>query len=335
MFYKSQKYPKTPLPKRFKNPHIEDHYRTLKHFIKWFLGHYDEEGDKKRHVPEWFKPPFREEKIKEGEPIVTWINHSTFMIEINKKRILTDPIWSKRCSPLRLLGPKRKHMPPIELEDLEEVHYVIISHNHYDHLDRSSVKRLHKKWPGILWFVPLGVKSWLIKRNIYNVVELNWWEDYHIQEPDFEMRVVSTPAQHFSGRKLFDLDKTLWNGYVLEFQTGLFHKKRFYFAGDTGYNEHDFKKLGKEFGQIDLSLIPIGTYLPKKFQSPVHIGPKEALEIHKEVNSKLSIACHWNTFKLSYEDQLRPAYDLLEEMDKCDVTIQDFRILYPGQSLNW
>ncbi|NGX30686.1 MAG: hypothetical protein K940chlam8_00035 [Chlamydiae bacterium] len=318
------------MPKRFVNTYLENHHRKIRHFVKWFFGAYDEITDKRRSVPDGFQVPFCEHEVVPSKPKVTWINHSTFLIEVEGRKILTDPIWSKRCSPFRFFGPKRKHQPPISIDDLERVDYVVISHNHYDHLDRKTVRFLHQKFPGILWFVPLGLKVWFIKQDIYNVVELNWWDEYSVKEKNFEMRVVGVPAQHFSGRKLFDLDRTLWAGFVVEVKN-----KRFYFAGDTGYNEHDFKKLGDVFKKIDLSLIPIGAYLPRKFQSPVHVGPKEALDIHKEVKSKLSVACHWHTFKLSYEDQLRPAFDLLEALDKSDVHNEEFRILYPGQSINW
>ena len=176
--------------------------------------------------------------------------------------------------------------------------------------------------------------KWIFSRQTRKST-LKWWEEsIHIKNRT-KISVTAVPAQHFSGRYILDSDRTHWAGFVVEIDKPLQRTKRFYFVGDTGYNEHDFKKIGKKFGRMDLSLIPIGAYAPRKFQSPVHINPGEAVQIHQEVGSKLSIGCHWNTFKLSHEEQNRPPYDLNQAMQAKNLHPKEFQILLPGEKLNW
>lgn len=288
-------------------------------------------------MPKGFQYPNPPEEIVTKAPTVTWINHCTFLIIIDGIAILTDPIWSRRCSPVPVFGPKRKHRPPIALKDLPPIDIVLISHNHYDHLDKKTVLKLHKRYPHIQWVVPEGVKKWFSKKRIQNTIELSWWEstglDLPKQEP--EIKVTAVPCQHFSGRGLFDLDKSLWCGYVLDIKRPEKEDKRLYFVGDTGYNPHVFKEIGSFFGKMDLSLIPIGTYVPNRFMAPVHIDPDSAVSIHKEVCSKLSIGMHWYTFRLSEEARLQPTYDLFLSMKQADLDPLQFRAIFPGQMLNW
>lgn len=317
------------MTKKFLNPHILTTKRNFFHFLLWCVGYYKDPQPVKP-IPQDFSYPNPCEVVNVNQPQVTWVNHSTFWVQAYGKSILTDPIWNKRCSPLPFLGPKRKLTARPACESIQHLDYVIISHNHYDHLDKPTILQLVHEHPACVWIVPKGIKKWFIR--VFSipskqVIELDWWENFYAEGLIF----TATPAQHFSGRGLFDHDHTLWMGCVIEFQ----NRKRLYFAGDTGYNDHDFKTIGQKFGGMDLSLLPIGAYAPRKFMQPVHVNPQEAVLIHQEVGSKLSVGGHWGTFRLSNEGLERPPYDLYCALKKADVGTNTFRILNPGQTINW
>lgn len=279
-------------------------------------------------VPSSFSFPNSLERVNATQPQVSWINHSTFLVEAEGFTFLTDPIWSQRCSPFPFLGPKRQIEPPIALSDLPKIDVVLISHDHYDHLDKKTVRKLHRKFPNIVWIVPTGVKKWFTGRfGKIDVRELRWGES--IEEKGFSIH--ATPAQHFSGRSLFNRNTTLWMGCMVKLKSG----KQFYFAGDTGYNNQYFKEIGKKFGPVDLSLIPIGAYLPRRFMQVVHVNPEEAVQIHQDVGSQLSLGGHFGTFKLSYESLLQPPFDLYNALVKEGISCEAFRVLRPGQKINW
>lgn len=312
---------------RFTNPHIGNIRRKKRDFLLWLFGFFRDHPFE--IVPEGFSYPLPDLRFDPQKDWAMWVGHSTYLISMAGKHLLTDPIWSKRCSPLPFVGPKRKNLPPISLEQLPKIDYVLISHDHYDHLDRATIDKLHRLFPHILWIVPKGVKKWFENREIKKVIELSWWEQVDI---DSSFRITSTPAQHFSGRSAKDLNQTLWMGLVVE---SLLTSKTFYFVGDTGYNPHDFKKIGKQFPKIDLSLIPIGSYSPRKFMSPVHIEPKDAVNIHKDVASQLSLGMHWKTFKLSEEPLEQPPFDLMRAMRKEKLDLTTFLAIDPGKKINW
>lgn len=323
--------------KKFINPHIDNARRSLVDIALWQLGFYNDRKSPKR-IPDDFCYPNPKRRPKKTLPQVTWINHCTFLVEIDGLRILTDPIWSERCSPLDFLGPRRRHAPPLKIKKLPSIDIVLISHNHYDHLDRKTILDLNERFPEITWVVPLGVKKWFDKQGFSQVIELAWWESSQlslIKHPKLEMSITAVPSQHFSGRGLFDKNSTLWAGFVVEFKRKKKKAKRFYFVGDTGYNRRDFKAIGKRFGEMDLSLIPIGTYVPHKFMDPVHINPNKAAKIHEEVHSRLSVGMHWKTFRLSGEELDRPPYDLYSVLEKKKVDPKTFRVIDPGQTINW
>ena len=267
--------------------------------------------------------------FEQVHPWAMWLGHSTYLLSVNDKQFLTDPIWSNRCSPVPFMGPKRKHPAPLPIEHLPQIDYVLISHDHYDHLDRRSVAKLHARFPNITWVVPMGVKVWFEKLGITKVVELSWWEDVTI---DSTFRITAVPSQHFSGRRAPDMNKTLWAGYVVE---NVLDAKTFYFVGDTGYNEVDFKEIGKKFSRIDLSLIPIGAYSPRKFMASVHAEPKDSVKIHIEVSSRLSLGMHWKTFCLSEEPMEQPPFDLFLAMKEQKLDPSYFLPIEPGQKINW
>lgn len=254
--------------------------------------------------------------------ILTFVNHSTFLIQWNQLNILTDPIWSERCSPFSFVGPQRMRPPGILFEDLPHIDMVILSHNHYDHLDLPTLKKLSDNFSP-LFVVPLGVKDFLAQNGIKSILELDWW-----QEMNSGIKVKALPAQHFSGRGMFDRNKTLWSGYLLEHEG-----KKIYFAGDTGYGDI-FKEIGRKEGPIDIALIPIGSYLPKWFMSSIHISPTEAVKIHKDVKSKQSIAMHFGTFPLGDDGQGKAEEDLILALDNMGVPQKDFFIPSEGEAIS-
>ncbi len=232
---------------------------------------------------------------------ITFVNHSTFLIQVDGLNILTDPVWSKRVSPFSFAGPKRMRPPGIRFADLPPIDVVVLSHNHYDHLDKTTLQRLEERdHPAVI--APLGNAAYLRSIGLSHVTERDWWEDTVVQ--GLPIRIM--PSQHFSGRGLFDRDKSLWAGFVLESNWGTI-----YFAGDTGYGDF-FKAIGQRYDSIDVAILPIGAFKPKWFMSPVHIGPEEAIQAHKEVNSKFSIGCHYGTFPLADDGMEEPPNRLLE-----------------------
>jgi N-acyl-phosphatidylethanolamine-hydrolysing phospholipase D len=322
---------------RYVNPHIKKTKKTFIDFIFWKLGYYKEHIGWEE-VPADFVYPAPDETVDQKKPLATWISHNTFLISVDGIHVLTDPVFSNRCSPFSFFGPKRRHAPGLDLHELPQIDYVIISHNHYDHLDRHTVKALHRRFPEITWVVPTGVKNWFARRKIKKVIELSWWEKRETRSerrPNVKLTFTAVPAQHFSGRHLFNIDRTLWAGFVVEFDRPGKELKKMYYVGDTGYNPHDFKAIGNHFGSIDLSLIPIGTYVPRVFMSPVHIEPTHSVEIHKDTRSKLSVSMHWKTFNLSDEPFNQPPYDLFLALKKENIDPHTFRVLEPGYEINW
>ncbi|MBS0625373.1 MAG: MBL fold metallo-hydrolase [Verrucomicrobia bacterium] len=313
------------MKRKYKNPHTDDSKRTFWEVIRWKTGRYKETVES---PPLDFTYPAILPPFDPTRPSLVWMGHCTFLLEVDNLTILTDPIWSDYCSPVRIRGLKRHHDAPVLLADLPDIDIVLLSHNHYDHLDAPTVSALHRLHPQILWIVPERLSPWFKRRGIANVIEIPWWGTQ--ENPLY--KITAVPAQHFSGRTPWDLNKTHWNGYVFESKKS---GKRFYFTGDTGYNPIGFKEIGQNWPYMDLSLIPIGTYVPRDFMSPVHCSPYDGVEIHQDVKSRLSVGMHWKTFCLSDEPLDRPPYDLLLALEKKNLNPETFLPLDPGTYINW
>jgi L-ascorbate metabolism protein UlaG (beta-lactamase superfamily) len=256
--------------------------------IKWMLTR--ERGEWPEVTDAFIGPP-PAKKLPVDQIRITFINHATTLIQMNGFNILTDPIWSERASPFQWIGPKRVRPPGINFEDLPPIDLVLISHNHYDHLDENTLKMLEENHRP-LYVVPLGVGQFLKNRDIDKIIELDWEQSVEVFP---EMTLISVPAIHFSGRGFNDRDATLWCGYVIRGIAG-----KVYFAGDSGYGEI-FKEIGRKYGPFQASLIPIGAYRPEWFMSPIHVSPAEAVKIHQDVDSEKSVAIHYGTFPLADE----------------------------------
>ena len=253
---------------------------------------------------------------------ITFVNHSTFLIQIDGKNILTDPVWSERTSPFDFVGPKRMRQPGIRFEDLPKIDYIILSHNHYDHLDINTIKKIYKAHqPKII--TPLGVKLFLDNNEITTATDLDWWQEVSLSD---SLSIQSVPAQHFSGRGISDRDATLWCGYIIKN-----HQGNIYFAGDTGYNEFTFKEIGKRCAPISVALIPIGAFKPAWFMSPIHCSPAQAVQIHFDVNASQSIATHFGTFPLADDGEDEPTTELAEALKQATLVKEKFLVLKEGE----
>ncbi|MBP7527388.1 MAG: MBL fold metallo-hydrolase [Syntrophorhabdaceae bacterium] len=254
--------------------------------------------------PEWpkqgevFPGPRPVARAPEGSIYVTPIGHATFLIQMDGVNVLTDPIWSERCSPVSWVGPERYSKPGIRFEDLPPIDAVLVSHNHYDHFDIPTLKGLAKKgMPHAV--VPLGNLDLMRGTGIATVDELDWWQSVRLTS---SVTVTLVPAQHFSGRTLWDRDQTLWGGFVISGPSG-----NVYYSGDTGYGPH-FREIERRFSPIRVALLPIAPFRPPEAgeeapqrRSIVHMGPAEAVKAHRDLGEPQSIAAHFRVFRLGVE----------------------------------
>ena len=248
-----------------------------------------------------------------------WIGHSTFLIKINDLTILTDPVFSERASPFKRFGPKRLIPPSLSIKDLPPIDVITVSHNHYDHLDIRSLKKISKKNPEAFFLIPKGDIDIFKKRNIDNVFEFEWWQNIDLKDHIFTF----TPVQHWSARGLFDRNESLWGGWFIKSTDySLYH------AGDTGYS-NDFVETQKRLGSPKYAFLPIGAYDPEWFMSASHVNPEDSIRIMKDLGAEFSFGMHWGTFTLTAEDTLEPAQRLKEALnnDKLD----NFITLKPGE----
>jgi N-acyl-phosphatidylethanolamine-hydrolysing phospholipase D len=265
-------------------------------------------------------------------PAVTWIGHATVLLQLGGLNVLTDPMFSQRASPLSFVGPQRAQKPGLWPHELPRIDLVVISHNHYDHLDEDSVELLAAQRGGPpLFIVPLGLKRWFAGIGVTNVVELDWWQSHKVGA----VEVVLTPVQHWSGRSLTDRMETLWGGYAF-FAPDL----QVFFAGDTGYSE-DFTDIRARFadrqserqgGGFDLALLPIGAYEPRWFMQAQHVNAEEAVRVHLDLGAKASLGIHWGTFELTDESLDEPPRALAQARRALNVSDGEFFTLAIGQT---
>ncbi len=255
--------------------------------------------------PEWREltaKPALTHSGPEGTATVTFVNHATHLIQTPRCNTLTDPVFFERVSPVSWAGPKRKRPPGVLFEELPKIQLVVISHNHYDHLDARSIEALAKAH-NPQFIVPLGNAALLKEFGAKRVLELDWWQTEML--PELGVSVTLVPAQHWSARGLRDRNLALWGGYVLKEASGL----QVYFAGDTGYGPH-FRQIRERLGVMDLSLIPIGAYAPRWFMKEQHTNPDEAIQAHLDLESRFSMATHFGTFPLADDGMDEPVLDL-------------------------
>ena len=303
----------------FYNNYIDHKMTTFKQFWKW-------RKESKKPEPMSFPlakndPTFLQEN--RSQKTLTWIGHASFLIQIDGINILTDPHLTKRASPVVFAGPSRTTPPGLDINDLPEIDVIVISHNHYDHLDYQTILNISRKQitnqPLIL--VPLKLKKLVESFGARNVKELGWWDTTNFKN----LNIHAVPVQHWSNRS-FNTNKTLWCGWVFE-------NKNFkcIFVGDTGYSK-DFATIQQRFGHMDLSLIPIGAYAPRWFMKYHHCNVDEAIQIHKDLKSKKSIAMHWGTFQLTDEPMDEPIKLLKKLAPEKNLLSNEFVAMTHGES---
>lgn len=243
---------------------------------------------------------------KKADYRITWLGHSTVLVQVGDANILLDPVFSERVSPVGFAGPERHVDIPIEIQQLPRIDFVLISHDHYDHLDNDTIETLDELYSPV-FIVPLEVKDHIEDLSEHaRVIELDWW-----QQVDFDgMAFTCAPARHFSGRGLFDRNSTLWCSFMVEYQN-----TRIYYAGDTGYSEH-FKEINRVLGAPHIALIPIGAYKPRWFMREVHVDPYEAVQAFLDMKAEYMLGVHWGVFNLADEPLQQPAIDMKKARDK-------------------
>lgn len=282
--------------------------------LKWMIT---------RTPPVWQKQSYGlQEPLRKHTEVVTVtpIIHASVLIQTPELNILTDPIWSERASPFSFIGPKRVYKPPVAIEDLPKIDVVLVSHNHYDHMDFLTLKKLEKRFSPI-FVTGLGNKAVLKKIGLKNVIELDWWQKAE------KLPIYFMPAQHFSGRGLYDRNFTLWGGFLIK--SG---NKKIYFAGDTGYGPF-LNEIYTRYGAIDLAIIPIGAYMPRSFMRQMHLNPDDAVKAMLDLHASHALGIHFDSFaRLADEPQFSAGKDLQISLKNRKLDLARFIAPVPGKS---
>ncbi len=296
--------------------------RSLLDVLRWQLT------SRRTRWPDWVdiapQPP-PAPPSRPGGMTATWINQATFLLQTAQHTLLTDPIFSARCSPVGWAGPRRVHAPGVAFAALPKIDTVLLSHDHYDHCDFPSLQRLARAHQP-LFVAPLGHRELLASAGATRIVELDWWQS-HALAPD--LTVTLTPARHWSRRGPGGTNLRLWGGFYL--QTAA---RRVWFAGDSGYDEALFRDIGRRCGAPDLALIPIGAYEPRWFMSPAHLNPEEAVRVHRDTGARRSLAMHWGTFQLTDEAREAPLRALELARTAAGLRDGEFHAPAPGESVS-
>ncbi|KAL0564678.1 Protein-lysine N-methyltransferase efm4 [Marasmius crinis-equi] len=320
--------------------------------------------------PTWGVSSSNEAQSNSNKVKATWLGHACYLVELptipslsRGPRILFDPVFSDRCAPVQFMGPKRYTPPPCPIQEIPEVDAVVISHNHYDHMDSPTLKVLFSRARKPHIFAPLGNEYYFDSLGCVPETHahvLDWWDSRRVEitlpssDSDTEAKqakavfdITLTPGQHQTGRGMFDRWKTLWGGWVVQPVSGEeAHGPSVYFAGDTGYRtvlpgqDEDkvpvcpaFKEIGDRWGGIDLALLPIGAYQPREIMSRVHCAPQDSVRVFQDLRAKRAVAMHWGTWVLTTEDALEPPKRLAEECKKAGIADGIFSLCKIGETV--
>ncbi|GAA3967806.1 MBL fold metallo-hydrolase [Allohahella marinimesophila] len=314
--------------KGFRNLHIEDPDKTFFSFLRMRLFGETKWADHEETADQVPVQPLPPERLEAGhdDTRISWLGHSTFLIQRGGINILTDPVFSDRASPLSFAGPARYIAHVIDYSELPKIDYVVISHNHYDHLDERAVSQLAERTSdSTVFLVPLGLGSWMTDAVVDadKVREMDWWE-----QTDFgKLSIQAQPSQHWSARSLFDKMESLWASWLIDFDG-----HTIWFAGDTGYNDKQFKEIAERSPPIRLALIPIGAYSPRWFMKYYHVNPEEAVLMHQDLKAQQSIGMHWGTFPLTAEPPMEPLQRLKDARAAAGIDAETFGTMAVGES---
>jgi len=314
---------------RFRNTYTHSN-PSMRDFLRWLLTRTSPPKPQAQRIV--LNDPERLRANTEA-PTITWVGHSTFLIQLEGRNILTDPIFTDRASPVYFAGPKRITPPGLRLDQLPRIDIVLISHDHHDHLNEHSVRGLVKRAeaagePQPLFVVPEGLGRWFKRRKFARVAEVKWWETLDATTaPELGgLRILGAPVQHWSQRFPWIVNRTHWTGFVVEGEGG-----KLLFPGDTGYTR-DFADLREKIGPMTVSLLPIGAYEPRWFMEPMHTSPSDAVRIHRDLECSLSIAMHWGTFPLTDEPFDEPPRLLKQAMRDAEVRPEHFWVMEHGET---
>ncbi|WP_263144177.1 MBL fold metallo-hydrolase [Pseudomonas sp. RIT-PI-AD] len=303
--------------RRFHNLHPTPH-KDLRQVLKWRLN-------REKQQPWAIQPAAVEREIPARVPgdalRVTYVNHATLLIQHQGLNILTDPLWSERASPFAFLGPKRYHAPGVSLERLPAIDVILVSHNHYDHLDLPSLRRLAERFPLAQVVTGLGNAALIRQCGFARIAELDWWQALPLNGA---LSLHAVPAQHWSSRTRGDVNRSLWLGFVLDSAAG-----PLLFPGDSGLGP-EFALIRQRFGPLRFAALPIGAYAPRWFMRDNHMNPDDAVQAHLQLESRCSMAIHFGTFNLADEDQFAPLSELTAALRARQVEESRFRVPQPG-----
>ncbi|MFL6606057.1 MAG: MBL fold metallo-hydrolase [Steroidobacteraceae bacterium] len=314
---------------RFFNPDAKTG-RSFRDFLRW------QRTRQRKLWPEWVPNsahPTLPTHLARGQVALTFINHITFLLQFQGLNLLTDPVYSQRVSPFRNVGPRRVREPGLPFEDLPPVHVVLVTHNHYDHLDIETLLRLQQTHSP-QFVTSLGNRAFLEQFGIRAAHDLDWWqtielaatsEDGESQSPA-TAEITLTPAQHWSNRSARNRNRTLWGGFIVGAGG-----RQVYFAGDTGYGGH-FREVRERFGRVDLALLPIGAYEPRWFMRDQHMNPEDAVRAHLDLDPKISIGTHFGCFQLTDEGIDDPPLELAAARERHGVAPTAFQVLETGET---
>ncbi len=313
----------------FRNPWPDANPPTFRDVITWSRTRRSTSPRPNPVLPSHVQPDIERPRGAADALAATWVGHSTVLLQVGGRNVLTDPMWSGRASPVRWAGPHRLTTPGLALDALPPIDVVLLSHNHYDHLDAGSVRAIARRHPSARWFTPLGVARYVRRWGARAVTELDWWNAIDADD----LRVACVPAQHASGRTPFDRMRTLWCGWTL--RTG---RHAIYFAGDTAYHP-EFGEIARREGPFDLCILPVGAYEPRWFMRPVHVNPDEAVRAytdvaraHPESAPPIALAVHWGTFSLADEPVDEPPRRAAEVWRGAGLPSENLWILSLGET---
>ena len=293
--------------------------RSFGDFLRW------QRTSRARPWPKWVENravPRLPAALEPGEIALTFVNHITYLLQFRGLNVLTDPVYSERVSPVQWTGPRRVRAPGLAFDALPRIDVVLVSHNHYDHLDLETLLRLEREHRPLV-LTGLGNRAFLEERGLARVRELDWWEVTAHGDASF----TYTPAQHWSGRGVAGRNRTLWGGFLVAACA-----RKVFFAGDTGYWRH-FRELRRRCGAVDLAMLPIGAYEPRWFMRDQHMNPEEAVRAHLDLAARLSVGTHYGCFQLTDEGIDDPVRELAAARLRHGVPDDRFRALETGETL--
>ena len=326
--------PSHHLPKGgFRNPWPSAEMHGFKDFLKWTLSERRRNPRRPDPDPSVFvraDPSFVVPRAAPEQLTITWVGHTSFLIQMAGLNLLTDPVWSQRASPVQFVGPRRWVPPAIEFDRLPPIDVVVLSHDHYDHLDSTTVSRIAERYPAAAWYAPLGLAAFLKQHGARDINELDWWQETSIRD----LHLTCVPAQHFSGRTLGRRNKTLWAGWALRSPDN-----SVLFAGDTALHP-DFVTIGERCGPFELAILPIGAYEPRWFMGSVHMNPEDCLKAMAQLaqgqkgQRLIMAASHWGTFKLTDEPMDEPPARMHQLWQESRFNANDLWIMRHGETRN-